>query len=307
MKYDIVDGKTVGEIRYGTGGVLSLYLRYIFDESGSVVGISLWYAGDGQWTDYYFVKNLQGDVIEVYDTSNTLAASYTYDAWGNILTKSGDLADLNPFRYRTYYFDNETWFYYLQSRYYNPGLGRFLNADAFASTGQGLLGNNMFAYCLNNPVNYADYDGFRVAVLIGLAQTNFQLFEEASGNPKDSPPEHPDFTPPKKGNKKVKNPNGKGWGWVDNKGNVWVWNPGMHGGEGWVIQEPDGGHSHAYPGGGVRHHFESVPNSVSITVFPANQLVQHVMTSTGNTVLAGGLFMVCYIALEMISGFERST
>jgi RHS repeat-associated protein len=69
------------------------------------------------------------------------------------------LCVINPFRYRSYYYDTETWFYYLQSRYYDPAIGRFLNADALVSTGQGLLGNNMFAYCNNNPAIYADPEG----------------------------------------------------------------------------------------------------------------------------------------------------
>lgn len=68
-------------------------------------------------------------------------------------------ATLNPLRYRGYVYDQETNLYYLQSRYYNPKTGRFLNADAYASTGQGFLGHNMFAYCGNNPVNYIDSNG----------------------------------------------------------------------------------------------------------------------------------------------------
>lgn len=65
----------------------------------------------------------------------------------------------NPIRYRGYYYDTETGLYYLQSRYYNPEMGRFINADAFASTGQGILGNNMFVYYNNNPVNMVDAQG----------------------------------------------------------------------------------------------------------------------------------------------------
>lgn len=73
------------------------------------------------------------------------------------------LGTSNPLRYRGYYYDSETGLYYLQSRYYNPEIGRFINADSFASTGQGLLGNNMFAYCLNNPVRYKDTQGHAAA------------------------------------------------------------------------------------------------------------------------------------------------
>ncbi len=72
------------------------------------------------------------------------------------------MASVNPIRYRSYYRDSETGFYYLQSRYYDPVICRFINADAFASTGAGFLGFNMFAYCNNNPENYSDYGGDRL-------------------------------------------------------------------------------------------------------------------------------------------------
>ncbi len=124
----------MGETRYNTDGSVSLYIRYLFDETGSIVGIGLWEADDVAWTDYYFVKNLQGDVLQVYrESDNALAASYTYDSWGNVQSESGPLARTNPFRYRGYYYDTESEFYYLQSRYYDPEIGRFINADAMPS------------------------------------------------------------------------------------------------------------------------------------------------------------------------------
>ncbi|MBO4309182.1 MAG: RHS repeat-associated core domain-containing protein [Clostridia bacterium] len=94
----------------------------------------------------------------------TKLISYKYDAWGNVSTTISHLgnwweASLNPFRYRGYYYDTETGFYYLNSRYYNPEWGRFINADGYVSTGTGLLGYNMYAYCNNNPVMYVDPDG----------------------------------------------------------------------------------------------------------------------------------------------------
>ncbi len=98
------------------------------------------------------------------DSNGNPKVYYQYDAWGNILSTSGSMASTlgtqNPLRYRGYVYDEETGLYYLQSRYYNPEIGRFLNADGYIATGQGLLGNNMFAYCLNNPVRYMDYSGF---------------------------------------------------------------------------------------------------------------------------------------------------
>jgi len=95
----------------------------------------------------------------VVDASGTIAACYTYDAWGRLLSSSGAMASINPIRYRGYYYDTETGLYYLQSRYYDPEVCRFINADAYASTGQGILGCNMFAYCGNNPVNRTDDEG----------------------------------------------------------------------------------------------------------------------------------------------------
>ena len=87
----------------------------------------------------------------------SVVASYTYDPWGKIISSSGTLADINPLRYRGYYYDAETGFYYLQSRYYDPEIGRFINADSYASTdATGLLSTNMFAYCENDPVNRSD-------------------------------------------------------------------------------------------------------------------------------------------------------
>ena len=119
------------------------------------------------------------------------------------------------------------------------------------------MGNNIFAYCLNNPIYFCDYTG-QIAItsmfLLPLALTAvLKASEEPIVNPNSVPPDHPDFKPPKGGNKKKKSSSGKS-GWLDADGNVWVWTPGMHGGEGWTIHHPDGGHGHAYPGGGSRYH-----------------------------------------------------
>ena len=103
---------------------------------------------------------VQGDVVGLTDASGTFVAQYTYNAWGEVLTATGSIAGINPLRYRGYYYDSETGFYYLQSRYYDPANHRFINADSYASTGQGCIGTNMFAYCLNNPVTATDPTGY---------------------------------------------------------------------------------------------------------------------------------------------------
>lgn len=117
------------------------------------------------------MTNLQGDVIALLDETGTPAFTYTYDAWGNVqITQNHQLAEFNPLLYRGYVYDFETGLYYLQSRYYNPEWGRFINADAYAATGQGLVGNNTFAYCLNNPVSRVDTSGQASALFIAVGK-----------------------------------------------------------------------------------------------------------------------------------------
>jgi len=119
----------------------------------------------GTFENYLFVTNLQGDIIHIYDDAGTRLVTYNYDAWGNHTVSyenngNTTAARYNPFRYRGYYYDVETGLYYLNSRYYDPQVGRFINADSYVSTGQGLLGNNMFTYCGNNPINRVDPYGY---------------------------------------------------------------------------------------------------------------------------------------------------
>ena len=111
----------------------------------------------GVTTTYYYITNLQGDVLGMVTADGTSVAAYTYDPYGKVLTATGTMADTNPLRYRGYVYDQETGFYYLQSRYYDPSIGRFINADSYASTGQGIVGCNMFAYCNNNPIVFHSF------------------------------------------------------------------------------------------------------------------------------------------------------
>ena len=131
-------------------------LYFTYDAAGTPLTVSC----DG--TLYYYITNIQGDVIAIIDTAGTQVTSYIYDAWGNIISHTGSTSTIgryNPLTYRGYVYDTETGLYYLQSRYYNPKVGRFINADGYVATGQGFTGNNMFAYCLNNPVNFVDRNG----------------------------------------------------------------------------------------------------------------------------------------------------
>ena len=115
--------------------------------------------------DYYYRKNIQGDVIAIHDSNGTLVASYAYDAWGKCTILSGgdstdSIANINPFRYRSYYYDTETGLYYLETRYYDPEIGRFINADSIEYLDPETIGGlNLFAYCNNNPVMGYDPTG----------------------------------------------------------------------------------------------------------------------------------------------------
>ena len=156
--YHVINGVLYGEY---TG---SHRLLYMFDEAGT--RYSFLYNG----STYYYVFNGQGDVIGITDGYGNMLARYTYDAWGKPLTitdgagadvsgNASHIANVNPFRYRGYYYDKESGLYYVGSRYYDPQTGRFINADGYVSTGQGLTGNNMFAYCGNDPINRSDPSG----------------------------------------------------------------------------------------------------------------------------------------------------
>ena len=141
------------------------YIQYIYDASG-IAGM--------RYNDafYYFEKNLFGDILRVYGVYGSLAAEFRYDSYGNVTSATGSMANRVKFRYRGYYFDDETGFYYLQSRYYDPTICRFVSADQYELLGtlsQTLGQLNLYAYCNNNPIMYADEtgEGLFATLLIG--------------------------------------------------------------------------------------------------------------------------------------------
>lgn len=138
---------------------------------------------------YYYIKNNQNDIIGIADSNYNIIANYKYDSFGNIISITDDegsiitdnnhIAIINPFRYRSYYYDRETNLYYLNSRYYNPEWGRFVNADNYVVNGSGLIGMNMFAYCGNNSIKNIDVNGnfsVNVSNLIGPIKKVLSIF-----------------------------------------------------------------------------------------------------------------------------------
>ena len=164
-----LDGSTVLAQKTGNNTVW-----YYYDCNGTREALE--YGGQV----YYYLYNAQGDVMALYDNDLNIVTEYTYDSWGKLLSVTGSLAETvgkaNPFRYRGYYYDSETELYYLNSRYYDPETGRFINADGYVSTGQGTLAHNMYAYCGNSPIAFSDpsgdmalVDDLLVLLLIGAA------------------------------------------------------------------------------------------------------------------------------------------
>ena len=148
------DGGKLTQMKMG-----STTMRFTYGINGHPVSLNY----DG--TVYYYVTNAQGDVAAILNSSGQEVVSYTYDAWGNMVKKSGSLKDslgtYNPLRYRGYVYDRETGLYYLQSRYYNPNICRFISADSISYLGADgtPVSYNLFAYCSNNPVMGYDPTG----------------------------------------------------------------------------------------------------------------------------------------------------
>ena len=153
-------------------------LYYFYDSYGNLSQI--YYMVGATYARYYVATNAQGDVVAIYDSNGVKVGAYDYDAWGNtrmfVVTQDANgnnihtqinpetqylnhIINVNPIRYRGYYYDSDLDLYYLQSRYYDSEIGRFINGDGYVSTGQGVLSHNMFAYCDNNPVVRVDHGG----------------------------------------------------------------------------------------------------------------------------------------------------
>ena len=164
------DGLRIRKTVNGTATNYTLHGKQIVHLKKSADNMHFFYDAQGRPSvvdfngiKYGYVHNLQGDVIALIDGSGSQVVEYTYDAWGKLLTRTGTLAAtlgvLNPFRWRGYVYDEETYRYYLRSRYYSPPWHKFLNADSTLGKPGSLLGHNVFAYCKNNPVKMIDPSG----------------------------------------------------------------------------------------------------------------------------------------------------
>ena len=167
------------------------WIKFCYSADGEIVGFSYDNA------PYYFVKNAQGNIVGILNRSAELVCTYEYDAWGNctvygssgsINTSSTFIGNINPIRYRGYYYDTETSLYYVSSRYYVPEFGRFLNSDTSdvitASVGNPGYDKNLYAYCDNNPVIRIDVTGYIWETIFDIASLGVSIVEVAI-NPSD--------------------------------------------------------------------------------------------------------------------------
>lgn len=176
--------------KYISGTTNKREFIYLYDESG-IIGVLYSYNGSTP-VPYYYHRNLQGDVIAIYDASGYTKAEYTYDAWGNCTVTNSTLYDLaynNPIRYRGYYYDRETGLYYLNARYYNPEWCRFVSSDSTEYINPDKVnGINLYVYCNNDPINKYDPTGHFVistfliclgaGALIGAALGGYTAYKE---------------------------------------------------------------------------------------------------------------------------------
>ncbi len=138
---------------------------YSYDANGRISMLAYRATESATPSYYYYALNSRNDVVGLYDANGAVCAKYTYDPWGNItsvtnasgtaITDTNNIAHTQPFRYRSYYYDTDSGFYYLQSRYYDPVTHRFINSDSILLESD-ILGYNLFAYCINNPVASSD-------------------------------------------------------------------------------------------------------------------------------------------------------
>lgn len=173
-EYDINNNRTKKIINNQETEFLTINGKIFFeDRNGDII----YYLYDGDDVvgleynnlKYFYLKNIKNDVIGIVDSNGSLIVKYEYDSWGNILsikdqnnndiTSHTNIGLINPFRYRSYYYDNETNLYYLKSRYYNPVIGRFISPDVFMGINLDVLSYNLYLYVGNNPVNYVDTSG----------------------------------------------------------------------------------------------------------------------------------------------------
>ena len=172
----------------------SYVLSYRYDTDGKLVAVSSYNISTEAVNILYAQTNTRGDVIALYDGNGDIRTVYIYDSWGKLISVTdgegnalgaNKLGSLNSIRYRGYVYDSETGLYYLQSRYYDPETGRFLNADDVDYIGISgtVISFNSFAYCGNNPIMYVDPTGYGRTYVIYYNNPGSGFYAQAMNSP----------------------------------------------------------------------------------------------------------------------------
>jgi len=252
-----------------------------------------------------YQKNYQGDIEGIYDSSYKLIVKYSYDAYGNVLsiednegkeiTDNNHIGRLNPYRYRSYYYDEETNLYYLKSRYYNPLWGRFINADGIIGENQYI---NLYLYAKNNPIINLDSEGnFFISLInkieskvtgivntvskrftnvINQSITNSNNSTKVTGNKNKMPTKS-------KPNSKKKNPNG----------DIRIYGP-----DGRVVKDIDSSHPSHHPELKNPHQHDWIWEGEKPTRGPAHNIVTGEDIATGALIIGGGYLV--YRGIRML-------
>jgi len=183
----------ISQFYYNGGAIIAMktdtdMIYYTYDNHGKLFSMRL------NGVNYYYIHNVQNDIIGLVDSAGNQVVSYQYDSWGRLLTihdsTTAKVGTKNPFRYREYFWDEEIRLYYLNTRYYDPEVGRFLNPDNISVIKAGEIGyndKNLYAYCDNNPIMRADEEGEFWNYLLGagigtLISAGYEIISQAINN-----------------------------------------------------------------------------------------------------------------------------
>ena len=163
-EYSLIGSKIMKMEKVTSSGKITMYFTYDQrDELQSVTESN---------KEYYYIKDITGNIIKIKDEEGNSIVEYKYDAYGKVektIIENNNVSKYNPFIYKGYYYDEETELYYCNTRYYSPEIGRWISIDDVDYLDpESVSGLNLYCYCMNDPINYADPSGHSVILALCL-------------------------------------------------------------------------------------------------------------------------------------------